>query len=534
MRRIALALALVACISDAPVMNDGSTNDAMMVDGSADGGGGGDTSDASKGLGAPTGVTAAADVSKGAHVTWTAPTMIGNGIKSYTVTAMPGATTVKTPDAMTMTALFTNLMVGTTYTFTVHADDGAPGPESMPSNGVKIVGPGLPGAGGCSRDGGLVAIWPPVMNAASYNLYWGASPGVTKASGMKGANVMNPAIVKNLMNGTPYYFAVTYVDMQMMESDLSDETTVTPSKTVVDMAVASSFSQSKVEIFDCFSLRSSGFKGGNRGLSGNMTQLQTTNYFNVWIDSVASSLYVSSGYNAPFRVDIWNNVTTIDGNVPPDREITGNNTGLTQPYNVILDKKHDILFVLNRYSSVLLFANGSTANGNVAPKATITGVNTKLTSAYGLYVDETNDRIYVANTASVLVFDSVSMLSGMQNVAPTRVIDISASTGAGYALSVDAGKNILYVGVRDNNKVLVFDNASNLSGAPTPNRIIAGPATGAQMEALALKDTLYTFTDSAIAINVWANASTLNGNNLMPTKVIGLNLMNGGGFAIVP
>lgn len=51
--------------------------------------------------------------------------------------------------------------------------------------------------------------WNAVPGAASYNLYYSTTPGVTTATGTKVANVTSPYTVSSLTNGTPYYFVVT-------------------------------------------------------------------------------------------------------------------------------------------------------------------------------------------------------------------------------------------------------------------------------------------------------------------------------------
>ncbi|MCZ6690688.1 MAG: hypothetical protein O7H41_13930 [Planctomycetota bacterium] len=82
---------------------------------------------------------------------------------------------------------------------------------------------GCPGSGGGSRSGlpapgGVSAIsdasgeitvdWILVPGAASFNLYWSNSPGVTKASGTRISGVTPPYSHTGLSNGTTYYYVV--------------------------------------------------------------------------------------------------------------------------------------------------------------------------------------------------------------------------------------------------------------------------------------------------------------------------------------
>jgi fibronectin type 3 domain-containing protein len=70
--------------------------------------------------------------------------------------------------------------------------------------------------------------WPVVPGALAYNLYWSTSPGVTAASGTKVENVTSPAMRAGLTDSTAYYFIVTSVNADGVESVASPEATATP------------------------------------------------------------------------------------------------------------------------------------------------------------------------------------------------------------------------------------------------------------------------------------------------------------------
>ncbi len=70
-------------------------------------------------------------------------------------------------------------------------------------------------------------IWDNVTGANSYNLYWSASAGATKATGTKLANVTSPYSHTALTNGTTYYYVVTAVNSNG-ESAESAEASATP------------------------------------------------------------------------------------------------------------------------------------------------------------------------------------------------------------------------------------------------------------------------------------------------------------------
>jgi hypothetical protein len=64
---------------------------------------------------------------------------------------------------------------------------------------------------GTSKNKDVTLAWDDVPNATSYNIYWSASPGVTKLNGKKISDVKNPYTFKGLKPGT-YYFVVTAVN----------------------------------------------------------------------------------------------------------------------------------------------------------------------------------------------------------------------------------------------------------------------------------------------------------------------------------
>lgn len=70
--------------------------------------------------------------------------------------------------------------------------------------------------------------WTAVSGAASYNIYYGTTAGVTISSPTKVTGVTSaPQTVSGLTNGTPYYFVVTAVNAGG-ESGVSSEKTATP------------------------------------------------------------------------------------------------------------------------------------------------------------------------------------------------------------------------------------------------------------------------------------------------------------------
>ncbi|MCZ6690904.1 MAG: hypothetical protein O7H41_15030 [Planctomycetota bacterium] len=84
------------------------------------------------------------------------------------------------------------------------------------------------GVGASSQDSGeAIVTWTPVTGAATYNIYWGTSSGVTKATGMQIAGVTSPHLHTGLTDGTIYYYVATAL-AGARESTESTEISVLP------------------------------------------------------------------------------------------------------------------------------------------------------------------------------------------------------------------------------------------------------------------------------------------------------------------
>jgi len=88
----------------------------------------------------------------------------------------------------------------------------------------------LPPPAEITADGGnerVVLSWSPVATASTYHIYYATSPGVNKKNGKKIADQHTPYTLRNLANGTTYYFVVTSVNREG-ESEVSKEVAATP------------------------------------------------------------------------------------------------------------------------------------------------------------------------------------------------------------------------------------------------------------------------------------------------------------------
>ncbi len=201
-----------------------------------------------------------------------------------------------------------------------------------------------------------------------------------------------------------------------------------------------------------------------------------TNPSGFWLDSVNDRLYMAdSSSNAIY---VFNNISTLNGTVTPDRIVWGSNTTLNFPQFIWLDERTDRLYVTN-YSahSILVFNNASTINGNIAPDRTITG--STITGPAGIWLDTSSDRLYIADSGAnaLQVFNNASTISGV--VTADRLIYGTSTTFiAPYGIWFDMATDRIYVADFQNHAVDVFNSASTINGDIAPSRIIKGGNTG--------------------------------------------------------
>jgi hypothetical protein len=183
-------------------------------------------------------------------------------------------------------------------------------------------------------------------------------------------------------------------------------------------------------------------------------------------------LYVSdASARAIFRFD---NAFTATGNVAPAATISGADTQIVNPQQLLIDEQANRLFVVDFSGSVLIFENASTKNGNVAPDRMISGAATLLTVPEAVALDKARDLLYVSAGSRVVVF-SATNTNG--NVAPSRVLTIP---GAGFISDVvlDQSADCLFVLDDATARINIFDSASQQNGTVAPSRFVAGSGTG--------------------------------------------------------
>jgi len=198
----------------------------------------------------------------------------------------------------------------------------------------------------------------------------------------------------------------------------------------------------------------------------------------LWVDTASDKLYVSNfGNNS---ISVFNNLSTINGSVAPNRTVSGGNTGLNGPGEIWLDKTTDTLYVAGYMSSSILTFTATTMNGNIAPNRVISGAGTGLTAPVALWLDKASDTLYVSGyyaSQSITIFNNASTING--NVSPSRRI-IGGATGLSWpcALWLDPSTDSLYVSNVNINSIEVFAGASTINGNVAPSRVISGGNTG--------------------------------------------------------
>jgi hypothetical protein len=253
------------------------------------------------------------------------------------------------------------------------------------------------------------------------------------------------------------------------------------------------------------------------------------------------------GDSAVYR---FSDPSTLTGTATPMATLTGSLTQLHLPV-VALDKTADRLFALVNpgpsTGAILVFDHASTKNGNVAPDRVISGSATALQALGAFVVDGTRNLIYAAASidpdghVDILVFRNASTLNG--NVAPVAVLKFGVPGIGPSDMVLDEANDRLFV-LNSASEIQVFDNASTLaSGLMVPNRVISGPNVGLGVALHIALDPAGRLLVSNLAapvasnsINIYANAATANGD-VAPVAMIsgsstGLNVGGPGNLAV--
>jgi DNA-binding beta-propeller fold protein YncE len=191
------------------------------------------------------------------------------------------------------------------------------------------------------------------------------------------------------------------------------------------------------------------------------------------LDTTNDLLYVAADQGpGTSAVLVFGPASTVLGNIAPLRTFT---TGFV-PTGFVLDSANNRLFLANQANnSIAIFDNASTLTGPVTPTRTISGANTQLNSPFDMVLDNSGRLIvtssFSVNITGLLVFANAGVANG--NVAPAASSQITQGP-LQMAIS-PAGE--LYV-VDGDIRVTVYGNVATASGAIHPIRVIQGPDTG--------------------------------------------------------
>jgi len=183
-------------------------------------------------------------------------------------------------------------------------------------------------------------------------------------------------------------------------------------------------------------------------------------------------------YSTPSgAVDIFDSASVAYGASAWTRQIMGVLTTLDDavggpPAGVSYDATRKILYVARTQGSdngaVLAFNNADAVDGNIAPNRILRTFaippNTfALTSPSDVFIDSVHDRIYISDvtmgsTGRIIILDSAS------SATPAFRKIMGFGYGPPAAISVDVGRNILYVVPSQGPGIVAYDNVSNPSG----------------------------------------------------------------------
>jgi len=202
------------------------------------------------------------------------------------------------------------------------------------------------------------------------------------------------------------------------------------------------------------------------------------------LDSTRDLLYVTQDLGAGTGVVlVFGPASTINGDVAPLRTFTVpfHPFGLVVevPSGLVLDVANDSLFLSDPVTNAItIFDKASTLTGSVVPSRTITGANTQLNIPGQMVLDSSGRLIVSINSGSInsqsfgiLVFQNAATANG--NIVPSASSTISqpptemAISPAGELYVVDGSPHIT-----------VYGGVATATGVINPIRVIAVPNTG--------------------------------------------------------
>ena len=230
------------------------------------------------------------------------------------------------------------------------------------------------------------------------------------------------------------------------------------------------------------------------------------------VDSQGALLAVNVNSKSITSYREASDLTGINGNVAPDRNVSGAATLLNQPATLAIQSADELLFVGDLGADAIFVYGGvstNTFNGNLAPLRTITSPD--INDPIGINLDA-NGTLYVANRTGgqrVSAFANAANLNG--NVAATRVITSASFTDL-FDVFIDANDRMYVVDFGDD-QVHVFNNASTRNGNIMPDVTLTIPGAGGLTAVAVDTAGVGYFVDALLnAVYSYNNLATRNGS----------------------
>jgi 6-phosphogluconolactonase (cycloisomerase 2 family)/alpha-tubulin suppressor-like RCC1 family protein/fibronectin type 3 domain-containing protein len=356
----------------------------------------------------------------------------------YSTSAGSGTTGTKL-SGVTSGSVITGLTNGTTYYVVVTAVNASG--ESTASNEVTATPfssppPPVPTAlTATAGNGEILLTWTASTGAASYNLYYGTSSGVTTGNSTRISNATSGSTITGLTNNTTYYFVVTAVTAGN-KSELSSEVSATPQQIAgsARFAYVANYGANTVSAYQVNQLSGALTAIGSPVATGSYPRSVTA-------DPTGRFAYVantSSNTVSVYQINQTTGALTVGTAVA---------TG-SSPYSVTVDPTGRFAYVTNWSSNTVSVYQINQANGGLtAGTAVSTG-----TYPSSVTVDPTGRFAYVANYYS----NSVSVYS-IDQTTGALTVGIPVATGSyPQAVTVDPTGRFAYVANSSSNTVSVY------------------------------------------------------------------------------
>lgn len=333
---------------------------------------------------------------------------------------------------------------------------------------------------------------------------------------LNGANTATPSFTAP-NQATTLTFELTVSDGDLTDTDTVDVGVEVP-VTQTPILYVANIAGNNVTAYNIASPNNvNGNIAPGANLDGGQTQLNQP--ADIVVEAEGSLLVANAGGDSITSYPNANDLTGINGNVAPDRNVQGPDTDFVLPVTLAIQTASDLLFVGDLTGNAIrVFADVSTTafNGNLAPVRTITSAD--IQGPIGINFGS-GDTLYVANSAGaprVAAFDNASTLNG--NVAATRLIT-SAAFASLFDVFIDASDR-MYVVDFGGTRIHVFNSASTLNGNVAPDVTLVIPGAG-QLTAIAVdsQGIGYVVDRTFHRVYSYDNIATRNGT-IAPDRVL--------------